>query len=325
MVGDSGAEYQPTGDITLYADWLPILYIVRFNANGGAGTMDDQALAYDLPMALSANQFTMDGGMFLGWSESPTGPVQWEDGGKPLNLTNVENAIVNLYAIWGTDPITVRFNSNWDQYTMTFDAGGDYGGWSKRFDAGASITPPTVVRENHNFLGWSPTPPETMPTHDVTCVAQWQQIPLTATITTNRNTATCSNVNPPDATVQYSKTNATSGYADGSTFTLDFTSGTTQTKNGWFKLSKSGVADTIYKVSIKQTASAIWTDWSGWLGPTTGKNIALYLLNLKNTYGEGNYEAEVIGDGSHMYARNRHIKTPVEYNTTYKATITRVS
>ena len=147
-----------------------------------------------------------------------------------------------------------------------------------------------------------------MPENDVTCIAQWRQQAITANITTRKNRATCSDVNPSDATVQYSTTNATSGYNDGSTFTLTFTSGTTQTKSGWFKISKAGLTDAIYKVSITQTVSKVWSDWSNWMTGLSGNDLATALAVLKNRWGEGNVQFDVKQISDHHYAaRERHV------------------
>ena len=117
----------------------------------------------------------------MGWASSPTSDVRWEDEEVVVNLSAVSGDVVNLYAIWRTDPINVTFHSNWDQYTMTFDANGGTGGYSKRIDAGAPITAPTVVRDAHKFIGRNPSVPATMPESDLTCVAQWQKTQFTIT------------------------------------------------------------------------------------------------------------------------------------------------
>ena len=311
----------PEDDLTVYASWLPINYSVRFDANGGSGTMEDQIFTYGIGVRLQANQFTRPGSVFLGWSYFPQGDVMFQDEAIALNLVNVPDEMVILYAIWQTDPITVNFNTSWDQFGMTFDAAGGEGGWSKKLDAGDEITPPEVTWLNHTFNGWSPTPPTTMPENDVTCVAQWTEFPMTATVTTNKKKATCSNVKPSNARVQYSKTSKTSGYQDGTQFTLSFTSGANQKKTGWFKLSCEGLTDAIYKVVITQTMVETWSDWSAWTGPGSGKDVAQYLTILKNKYGEGNYETQGWGSGNSLWVRERHVTGTVE---TYSSKITKV-
>ena len=183
---DSGTQVTastpaPTDDTTIYAHWTAITYKLRFNANSGFGNMNDQTLTYGKYANISPNAFYKDGCVFTGWAETSTGPAKWADNARVVNLTATNNAIINLYAVWRSDPITVRFNSNWDQYTLTFDANGGTGGYSKRIDAGTPITAPTVVRDTYNFIGWNPSVPATMPESDLTCVAQWQRTQFTIT------------------------------------------------------------------------------------------------------------------------------------------------
>ena len=312
----------PEEDMTIYAAWLPISYKVRFDANGGTGQMDDQVFVYGNGAYLDANQFQNSGSIFLGWSSGQRGDVRWEDGEYVNNLSDTLDDVVVMYAIWLTDPITVTFHSNWDQYTMTFDANGGTGGWSKRLDAGAALTPPTVAKTNYIFNGWSPAVPSAMPASDLTCVAQWTPYSLTATVTTQDATATCSNVRPSDATVQYSTSSKTSGYQAGTQFTLPFTANKTQTKNGWFKLSYPGAQDAIYKVAITQTYKVTrnWSSWSSWAGPASGADVYAYAQRLKRNYGEGNYEIEVIPG---YYARAKYV-TSTSSSTTYSSEVTRV-
>ena len=67
------------GWISMYAIWDPITYTVRFNANGGSGTMANQGFTYNHASALRANAFTASAG-----------------------------ATVDLYAVWTGNAYTVR-------------------------------------------------------------------------------------------------------------------------------------------------------------------------------------------------------------------------
>lgn len=282
--------------------------------------MEDQYMTYGILANLYENQFTKAGSQFIGWSILPDGDVMWHDGDEALNLADEQGEIVFLYAIWRTAPISVNFNSSWDQFGMTFDAAGGEGGWSKKLDVGDEITPPEVYWLNHTFNGWSPTPPETMPENDVTCVAQWTALPLTAKVTTKNATATCSNVSPAGATVQYSTKSQTSGYKAGTQFTLDFSSGAT-TKNGWFKLSSEGLTDAIYKVAITKSVTQNWSNWSTPTGPWTNKQVAVWLIALKNKYGSGNYETRAASNSHGIYIQERHVTGT---STSYSSKITKV-
>ena len=82
-------------------------YTVRFNANGGTGTMADvtgvPAGAYTLP----ANGFTAPAGkQFKGWSTGASGAVI---AGTTYNVTGN----VTLYAIWENKPHTHTYNTTW--------------------------------------------------------------------------------------------------------------------------------------------------------------------------------------------------------------------
>ena len=89
------------GTITLYAQWTPHTYTVKFNANGGSGTMSDMSFTYGEAQNLTANAFTPPTGkIFVGWSKTQNGNVEYTDGQYVKNLTNTPGAEVTLYALW---------------------------------------------------------------------------------------------------------------------------------------------------------------------------------------------------------------------------------
>ena len=89
------------GTITLYAQWTPHTYTVKFNANGGSGTMSDMSFTYGEAQNLTANAFTPPTGkIFVGWSKTQNGNVEYTDGQYVKNLTNTLGAEVTLYALW---------------------------------------------------------------------------------------------------------------------------------------------------------------------------------------------------------------------------------
>lgn len=76
-------------------------YSVKFNKNGGTGTMANESFTYGTAKALTANAFTRTGHAFVGWMTSANGTsIAYTDGQSVLNLTNQANATVNLYAKW---------------------------------------------------------------------------------------------------------------------------------------------------------------------------------------------------------------------------------
>lgn len=87
--------------VRLYARWAIKDYKVRFNANGGTGTMADEAFAYGAAAkALRANAFSRPNHAFIGWSRSPTATTaEFANGQAVRNLTG-GGGVVTLYAVW---------------------------------------------------------------------------------------------------------------------------------------------------------------------------------------------------------------------------------
>ena len=75
-------------------------YFVRFNANGGEGTMNDEMFIYGVEKALPANAFTRGGHMFLGWAASSAGDKAYADKQNILNLSVINGVVIDLYAVW---------------------------------------------------------------------------------------------------------------------------------------------------------------------------------------------------------------------------------
>ncbi len=86
--------------VELFARWTPISYTVKFNANGGAGTMLNQSFKYGTAQTLTANTFTRRGYTFSGWATSATGAKAYSDMQSVNNLTSTSGGTVNLYAVW---------------------------------------------------------------------------------------------------------------------------------------------------------------------------------------------------------------------------------
>jgi hypothetical protein len=78
-----------------------------FDSNGGTGTMQSQKHIYGYDKALTANSFTRNGYIFLGWSRTKQNPISeydaskitYNDGASVTNLTT-GTGDVTLYAVW---------------------------------------------------------------------------------------------------------------------------------------------------------------------------------------------------------------------------------
>ena len=108
-----GGSYSMNAAATFYAAWTLNTYEVKFNANGGSGTMSDQAFTYGTAQNLTANAFTRDGYRFAGWATSAGGDVVYTDEEEVNNLTTEDAATVNLYAVWIKSGIHVKDNGTW--------------------------------------------------------------------------------------------------------------------------------------------------------------------------------------------------------------------
>ncbi len=86
---------------------LPKVYSVRYNANGGTGTMASSTHVYNVGKKLTANAFKKTGYLFAGWATSATGSVVYANGATVKNLSSTNGAVVNLYAKWKANPDVV--------------------------------------------------------------------------------------------------------------------------------------------------------------------------------------------------------------------------
>ncbi|MBQ9729974.1 MAG: InlB B-repeat-containing protein, partial [Clostridia bacterium] len=100
VVYENGANYTmgTESGYTLYAVWSINTNVLKFNANGGTGTMDALQIKTGAKKLLTENAFTKEGYVFLGWATSASGAVAYEDGAEYTMGTESE---YTLYAVWG--------------------------------------------------------------------------------------------------------------------------------------------------------------------------------------------------------------------------------
>ena len=155
-----------TGDMSLHARWIANAYTVVFHSGyDGDGFVMNQAFEVGEAKSLTSNEFTRVGHSFDGWATNAMGEAVYADCAVVSNLTTESGATVNLYATW-----TVN------SYTVTFDANGGMGGWSREMEYGAAVVAPTVARDGYTFAGWQPTLLATVPASNVVYTAQWEII-----------------------------------------------------------------------------------------------------------------------------------------------------
>ena len=102
-----------TGNVTVYAKWIPIAYSVVFNKNSeyATGRMGDQAFAYDTAQNLSVNAFERTGYTFDGWNTKADGSgTSYADSETVNNLTIENGATITFYAQWKANSYAVLFD-----------------------------------------------------------------------------------------------------------------------------------------------------------------------------------------------------------------------
>ncbi len=182
---------------TLYAQWTPNTYTVKYNANGGSGTMSNSSHTYDVSKALTSNAFTKSGYTFLGWStNSSATTATYTDGQSVKNLTSTNGDTVNLYAVWSKIPT----------YTISYNANGGSGAPSsqtKTKDVTLALSTTKPTRTGYTFLGWSTNSSATSSTYsaggsftnnaDTTLYAVWKANTYTVKYNANGGSGTMSN------------------------------------------------------------------------------------------------------------------------------------
>ncbi len=180
----SGSTIDVSSNITLYALWKdsPVeTYTVKFDPNGGTGTMKDATEIsgkYTLPLCT----FTApEGKKFQGWAYSPDGP---QISGFVIEVTSD----ITLYALWEDIPAST--------YTVKFDANGGSGIMADATGVAGQYALPNCLftpPEGMIFDGWALSPdgsaitdPYIDVTEDITLYAIWKEAP-TFTITFDAN------------------------------------------------------------------------------------------------------------------------------------------
>ncbi len=139
-------------NVTWYAHWTPITYTVNYNGNGAtSGSTAASAHVYGSPKALTANGFKRTGFTFIGWSDAAAGGVKYADGASVNNLTAINGATVDLFAVWAVN-----------KYIIAYDGNGATSGSTAptecTYNIAAGIAENGFNRTGYTFTGWSTTP-----------------------------------------------------------------------------------------------------------------------------------------------------------------------
>lgn len=186
------------GDVVLKAEWTANSYEIRFNQNAddAKGTMPNLEMTYDVAEKLTANGFQYTGYTFLGWTDDPDSTqVLYEDQQEVRNLTDEENGVVDLYAVWeiNTVSLTIRTSSLDTNQSYVFQVEGtglDGTGIDLKVildanDSQTIVDLPAGTYTIRNEQGWSwryEVKSETKDVHAATVVAEFSDWQNTAKI-----------------------------------------------------------------------------------------------------------------------------------------------
>jgi len=152
----------PAADITCVAQWTANRYTITFETAGGSSVLP-VTQDYDSTVTAPANP-TKAGCTFSGWIPSV-----------PLKMPAAD---ITCVAQWTNNQYTISFNSVGGSSVLPIIQ-----------DYGSSVTAPAnPQRTGYTFTGWSPPVPSTMPSSNITCIAQW--LPNTYTVTYDSNSGT---------------------------------------------------------------------------------------------------------------------------------------
>lgn len=147
----AGGSYTGNAALKLYAIWTANQYTIKFNANGGSGSMSDQSMTYNKAANLNAVGFTWTGRTFLGWATTSSGSVKYQNKESVSNLVSTAGGSITLYAVWSINTIRI-----------TFDAATNEGFTPEAYrdiDYGSSLgTMPVATKQYYVFVGWFTSP-----------------------------------------------------------------------------------------------------------------------------------------------------------------------
>lgn len=125
----AGGNYTTNSGNTLYAQWNPITYTIKYNGNGAtSGLTADSIHTYDTSKNLTKNSFIRKGYAFTNWNTQLDGSGNYfADEQSVINMTEINNAVINLYAQWKYIYVKINTTYNGKEVVGTLYARNDLG------------------------------------------------------------------------------------------------------------------------------------------------------------------------------------------------------
>ena len=136
-----------TEDRTVTLKYRANRYRIAFDANGGSGTMPNQHLEYGKKSNLSTNAFARTGYSFTGWRlGSKDNGTKYSDGQEVLNLTDIDDGVLTMYAQWTPHSYTIRYDAN--------GGNGSISDQQMTYDKADKLKANTFKRDGYTWAGW---------------------------------------------------------------------------------------------------------------------------------------------------------------------------
>lgn len=133
---------------TLYAEYVPITYTVKFNPGQGVGEVKTQEFKYGTAQTLLKNDFTKSGYQFAGWKDS-NGRI-YADEAEVNNLTRTDGKVITLTATWKERDYTG------EKYTINlYDGSGLIDSIEGTYGSTVELPENQISKEGYDFIGWN--------------------------------------------------------------------------------------------------------------------------------------------------------------------------
>lgn len=152
-VSNSNLNVSKNGEVvTLYAQWQPNPYTIKFDSNGGIGSMSDLSMIYDIPSDLPINTFTKAGHTFNGWNTAADGSgTHYDNGANVIKLAT--SGTITLYAQWTINQYTITWK-DWDGSELE-QKKWDYGSYPS-YSGDTELLSYETDEAFYDFDGWIP-------------------------------------------------------------------------------------------------------------------------------------------------------------------------
>lgn len=135
-----------TSNLTLYAKWTANTYTIKYNINGGSGSIGNVSATYDKNVTLALGPTPATGYKFAYWNTKADGSGTSYDGGDTYkNLTATAGETVTLYAIYTPISYYIVYNYQYNGSTTKKLV---------KYDANHTVISSSIARE-YEFLGWN--------------------------------------------------------------------------------------------------------------------------------------------------------------------------